>query len=440
MANLLLLLLSGGMLAASYLTGSLLYASLLVIILTSIVIMYACDSFEEASDFLGRNMTEGTKGRTINAIGSSLPELFTTLILLFGPHLFPQIFKASGDEGFSAGIATCAGSAIFNAVIIPGFCILAVMFVGVKRAEGHTEKISQINLNKRSVLFDGFFFILAEICLIFFLGGNTMTWWMGGALAGLYLVYLLIALKSGFSADEADEDHGDDNEDDDEEEDEGGVGLLGLGWLLDANARFSTGAPLKDDKDTGRAWLVLLVSVLFIALACGGIAWAVETSAHALQIPSYFTAVILAAAATSVPDTVLSVKDALKGDYDDAVSNAVGSNIFDVCVCLGLPVFFYGLAVLGGLIEEPLHLTETAQEVQVLCFILLVVSIVILALFLIGDGVGRLKAFILFGLYFLWIFFIFGRATQAEWATKLTESLPLPAAESTATPGTSTGE
>ena len=121
MANLLLIIFSGGMLTASHLTGSLLYTSLLVIVLTAIVIMYACDSFEEASDFLGRNMKEGTKGRTINAIGSSLPELFTTLILLFGPHIFPSIFKASGDEGFSAGIATCAGSAIFNAVIIPAF-------------------------------------------------------------------------------------------------------------------------------------------------------------------------------------------------------------------------------------------------------------------------------------------------------------------------------
>ena len=42
-----------------------------------------------------------------------------------------------------------------------------------------------------------------------------------------------------------------------------------------------------------------------------------------MGIPSYFTAVVLAAAATSVPDTVLSVKDARKGEYDDAVANAV---------------------------------------------------------------------------------------------------------------------
>ena len=41
--------------------------------------------------------------------------------------------------------------------------------------------------------------------------------------------------------------------------------------------------------------------------------------------------VIIAAAATSVPDTILSIKDARKGNYNDAISNALGSNIFDIC-------------------------------------------------------------------------------------------------------------
>ena len=54
--------------------------------------------------------------------------------------------------------------------------------------------------------------------------------------------------------------------------------------------------------------------------------------AEAWDVPLFLTTVVFAAAATSVPDTILSVKDALKGNYDDAVANAIGSNIFDVCV------------------------------------------------------------------------------------------------------------
>ena len=58
-------------------------SSLGLILITCIIIWRACDGFEMASNYLGRNMKEGIKGATINAIGSSLPELFTTLFFLF---------------------------------------------------------------------------------------------------------------------------------------------------------------------------------------------------------------------------------------------------------------------------------------------------------------------------------------------------------------------
>lgn len=381
----------------------LLVASLVVIALMSIVIMYACNSFEDAADFLGQNMKPGVKGATINAIGSSLPELFTTALLLFGPLFAPDFFGSRAD-GFSAGIATCAGSAVFNAVIIPGLCVLAVLFLGVKGPGGTRTRVDRITLDKKVVIKDGIFFVGAELALIYFLGDTTVVWWMGGGLVVIYLVYIGITLGTGFGVDEED----DDDDDEDEDDDEAGVGLLGLNWLLDANARFFGGA----DFTRKSAWIVLSISIVYIALACAGIAWAVEHSAQALGVQPYFTAVILAAAATSVPDTVLSVKDALKGNYDDAVANAVGSNIFDICVCLGLPLMVYGLTV--GAVE--LTASGAAADVQILRWVLLAVTAVVLAIFLIGGGVGKAKAVVLFGLYFVWTAFVVGRGMGAEWA------------------------
>ncbi|HEB79215.1 MAG TPA: hypothetical protein ENI79_01900, partial [Rhodospirillales bacterium] len=81
--------------------------SLLAVVIASMVMMYACNSFDDAASHLGRNMTAGVRGATINAVGSSMPELLTTFFLLF-------LFQDQG--GFAAGIATTAGSAIFNAV------------------------------------------------------------------------------------------------------------------------------------------------------------------------------------------------------------------------------------------------------------------------------------------------------------------------------------
>ena len=379
------------------------------IVLCSIFIMYACDSFEPASGYLGRNMPSGVRGATINAIGSSLPELMTTIVFLFGPVFWPAVY---GDrmDAFSAGIATTAGSAIFNAVIIPAVCILAVMFVGVRQSDGTRKKIDHIVLTKSTVVRDGFFFLLAESALIWFLRDTSLVWWMGGALVLIYIAYfsfLMVQFKLHGSQD-GDRDDGDDGDGDG---DEGGAGILGLGWLLDFNARFFGGASF----NTGRAWVVLAGATVVIGVACMFLVWAVNSSAAALGVAPYFTAVILAAGATSVPDTVLSVKDALNGEYDDAIANAVGSNIFDICVCLGLPLLVYGLFV--GSVE--VMGVGAAADVQILRVALFATTGVVLGLFLIGKRLGRGKAIALFGLYFVWTAFVILRAREVPWLVDL---------------------
>lgn len=395
----------------------LLTTSVLVIVFTSIVIMYACNAFEDAADYLGRNMKPGVKGATINAIGSSLPELFTTAILLFGPLWSESMFGQRG-AGFAAGIATCAGSAVFNSVIIPGLSVLAVLVWGVKHKDGSREKIKLVVLDKRLIFKDGFFLILSELALIYFLGWSIMSWWMGAVFAGMYVVYAFITLKFGFASDDEEDEEGEEEEEEAEEAEEArGRGLLGLGWLLDFKARFYGNEAF----DTKRAWIVLGAAVVVIGIACGGIAWAVEQSAHALGIPSYFTAVILAAAATSVPDTVLSVKDAFKGEYDDAVANAVGSNIFDICISLGLPLMLYGLFV--G--DVDMSIMGSADDVQILRWILLAVTGAVLALFLFGRGLARGKMILLFILYIGWTVFVVGRGFNASW-THFALSVGLP--------------
>ena len=48
---------------------------IILIVLTSIVIWKSSDGFDVASSYLGRNLSNGVKGATINAISSSMPEL-----------------------------------------------------------------------------------------------------------------------------------------------------------------------------------------------------------------------------------------------------------------------------------------------------------------------------------------------------------------------------
>jgi len=360
-----------------------------VVVVASVVIMYACDPFEDASGYLGRNMPPGVQGATINAIASSLPELLTTSFLLFLYH---------DQDGFTGGVATCAGSAVFNAVIIPALCILAVMYKGVKQKDGSYQRVSHISLDRFTVIRDGFFFILAELALIYFLGDSTLKWWMGGALMAIYLVYfgvLMWQMKTQGGEDEDDDD--DDDEDDDEEKSK----LKALLTFDFNNLLFHN-----QDFNATRAWVVLGCAVAVISVACYGLSWAVVEAAAQLDVPLFFTTVILAAAATSVPDTVISVRDAMDGDYDDAVANAVGSNIFDICVALGLPLLVYGLVY--GDIGMSANYGDSA-DVQILRWGLLVTTGVVLTLFLVGKQIGKGKAIALFSLYALWLGFVVWR-------------------------------
>ena len=171
----------------------------------------------------------------------------------------------------------------------------------------------------------------------------------------------------------------------------------------------------------GRAWTVLGCATSTIAAACYLLSESVMLSAETLDVQPYFTAVILGAAATSVPDTVLSYKDAIKGDYDDAVANAIGSNIFDICVALGLPLAIYsGLNVLqgnpGGI---PLVSAEGAGagSVQDLRIVLVILSVVIIGTFLSAKNerdeegrslllIGKGHGWALLGIYLVWTGFV----------------------------------
>lgn len=321
-------------------------AALATVVVACLVIYKACDSFEEGSNYLGRNFPPGVRGATINAIGSSLPELLTTFFLLF-------VFR--DKDGYSAGIATCAGSAVFNAVIIPALVILVAPL-----ARGQ-----KIQLDKLTVLRDGAFFIIAEMLLIVFLSNHVLVWWMGAFLLIVYAIYsfTLIQQVRAFGAEPEDE--------------------------------------VDSDIDAATAWRKLAVSSGVIGAACYALSWAVIALSEWWHVPSYFTAVVFAAAATSVPDTVLSIKDAQQGDYDDAIANAVGSNIFDITVCLGLPLLAYGLVY--GPVE--LSAVGDAANVQSLRVALLVVTVVVLGLLLVGR-VGRSKGYILLGLYGGWLAFL----------------------------------
>lgn len=370
----------------------LLMQAVVAVVIASVVIMYACNEFEECADHLGRNMKPGIKGATINAIGSSLPEMLTTFFLLF---MFNNM------AGFAAGIATTAGSAIFNSVVIPLLCIAAVRYWGVKKPDGTVEKVTEITISKKSFIRDATFLLLAECLLFYFLGSTTLTWVAGASLVGFYLLYLtflLVQNKIGNTNVDAESE-----EDEGDEDDEGKPSTLRALLTFQFNELLFNGQSLNDK----RAWINLALSVSVIAVACHFLAESVMWSSEALQIPAYFTAIIFAAAATSVPDAILSIKDARKGNYDDAISNAVGSNTFDITMALGLPLLVYAIFVGDvNLVSD----ASTNEDMQVLRLALIAITAGVVLAFIIPKYIGKAQMYILGGLYAIWMGYIVSSA------------------------------
>lgn len=326
--------------------------NVLIVILSCLVIWKASDYFEEATEWIGRNLSDGVKGASLNAIASSMPELFTSFIFLF--------FLGNAD-GYSGTIGTTAGSAVFNSLVIPGLVILAVtMFFGVKN----------ISISKKIVMRDGLFLLFSEIVLIFIISSNVITWVEGAVLVLLYVAYLFILFWK----------------------------KKGVGEVIQLHERVVDEVNAEYKYVGFKAWLVLSLSTIVMMIACYGLVHSVEFIGSYFDIPLIFVSVILAAAASSVPDTIISVRSAKKGDYDDAISNALGSNIFDVTLSIGLPLFVY--TVMGNDIIISEQASEDSFQLRIALLILTAITFVV---YLGSKKLTKWSGYFMLGLYSLFI-------------------------------------
>ncbi len=352
--------------------------SLLLIIASCLIIWRSSHGFELGADFLGRKLPAGIKGATINAIASSMPEFLTTIFFLF---------YLRNAEGFSAGLGVSSGSALFNLLIIPSMAVLMLFYM--KRKE-------KITLNKKVLLREGSVLLISQLLFIIFLFNNDLKESHGLVLVVVYMVYLgwlfLISKKR------KKEDPGFDTP----------VPQRKLPWALriltlDISSSVLNGKAVT----TKRAWTLLGISTLVMSAGTWLLVYGTYKFGEATKIPLIFVSVVLSAAATSVPDTILSMKDAKKGNYDDAISNALGSNIFDIAFALGLPILLYNL-IIGKSISMPEHIQDFTQEVWVF---LLMATIIALVIMLWGKHFTRRKAWLLLGIYLLFFLFV---GTQIE--------------------------
>lgn len=373
-------------------------ASLAASIAISIVIWQACDPFADAAQWVGQRfrIPGSVRGATLDAIASSMPELYTgiffVIVALSIDKGDPARLQASID-GFGATIATCAGSSIYNMILIPAICAITISFV--RRHKPAIEVDDEV-LHR-----DGAWAIGAQFGLLLILCLPSLAWWMGVIPILAYCAYIIhlyrdarryqsqtddVELEGRSNANQID-----DNEADDEADDDDSTSFLFNLFSLKLNGLTST--------------LVLLTSTLVAAAACYFLVEVTVSTAESLEVDTFFVAVILAAAVSSIPDTFMSLGAARRGDDSGAVSNAFGSNIFDICIGMSIPLLV--TCYLNDWMPIPLadESGHPLAGVIGLRILLLVLTIVTMALIWWRKRVTRRIGFALCGLYCLFILY-----------------------------------
>lgn len=398
----------------------------------AIVIWQVCDPFADAAQWVGEKLElpGSIRGATLDAVASSMPELFTGVFFVVialtnaaGTQYSDSATAAqatieAGAEGFGATIATCAGSAVYNMILIPAFCALAISFSRPSRPT--------IDIDDEVVSRDGLWFLMCQILLIWFLFEDQMMWWMGVCLIAVYIVYIGLLyfdakqhrVKTAFLHSYMLE-HGSEGRVRDlmimmrEKRFRASAALVmkaqqefeakrnGESGVADESAEALFGylrIPLNALTVTG----VLLSCMLIAAAACYFLVEATIDTARVLDVPSFFIAVIVAAAASSVPDTFLALGAARRGDDSGAVSNAFGSNIFDICICLSIPLLVNSWMT-GW---QPVSLLQDGKPIPGLEGLrVLLVSLTIVNLIIMWHNrqITRTKAIIMCGLYVIFV-------------------------------------
>ena len=326
-----------------------------LIVFASIAIWRAGDFFQPAADYVQEKhkLPESIKAAVIDAIASSFPEFCVAVIAV--------ILLGRAE----VGISSIVGSALYNVLIIPA-------------AAGLVAK-GPMKIGKEVVWRDSLMYFGVVILLLVALLAFPNAWGLGvAALFILAYVGYIFWLNIDYRKHKRNLAHEDTD----------------VSVSEDADASDEGEESELEIRDESHAWKWVLGMMLVMGLASHILVEASIQLGDLLGIDAVIMGFIVIAAGTSVPDTVLSVLSAKRGNYDAAISNVFGSNIFDICICLSVPILL--ALVLTGAVT-PVNLPQIE-------LVYMLVGATALAIYLFWSDnytLTKTKSTIMFGIYLL---------------------------------------
>ncbi len=269
--------------------------NLLIFVVGTYVLIKGSDLFVDAAAAIARawNVSEMVIGLTLVSIGTSLPELSTSLLA-----------QINHDSDFVIG--NIAGSNVTNITLLLG---ATVAFCG---ALTFSPKL----LSRDSILMNAIFLVS---CLMFFLCPKIDGMYNLNRICGAVLV----------------------------------AGAVCYSWFL-FKTPGGGGDEEENQKDTSSAkplyvqFLLLVAGLAMIILGSKGMVEPVEWGAEAIGVSTIIISATIVAFGTSVPELAVTIVGVLKKKADMAIGNIIGSCIFNILLIFGICALFSPLKITSG--------------------------------------------------------------------------------------------
>ena len=157
-----------------------------------------------------------------------------------------------------------------------------------------------------------------------------------------------------------------------------------------------------------KAVFVLIIGFVLLVKGADFFVEGASSVAKMLKVPSLIIGMTIVAMGTSLPETSVSIAASMNNQNTLAVSNVVGSNIFNLMVVLGVCAVIAELKVSKDVLKRD-------YPFSVLCAILLLVAGVI------GMTLGRMDGIIFLVIFAVFIFYLIKSALDARKSGEISE-------------------
>ena len=157
--------------------------------------------------------------------------------------------------------------------------------------------------------------------------------------------------------------------------------------------RQSKNAIEKPQYKLGKSFLFVIIGLVGVVAGSQFVVNSASTIATAVGISDRIIALTVVAFGTSLPEIVTTITAARRGENELLVGNVIGSNIFNICIVLGVPV-----AIFGTISPESFELIDVVMLLGSTTLLWLVARR--------GSPITRREGFLMFAVFLLYYGYI----------------------------------